>query len=162
MQSMSECKYSTGASMSCCTLATCWSVYLSGRRLHVGWKIWLYDVACCSVCLAAGMPPVAGHVLAAIYDCVYASCCSGYSAIIWPAVGCYIWLYACHPLLSISCFTLAICWLLCLAVCMPSVYLATHRPFVGCYGGALNRGLFFADPLPSLLGAVSGKISEIR
>jgi hypothetical protein len=29
-------------------------------------------------------------------------------------------------------------------------------------GGALNRGLFFADPLPSLLGAVSGKISEIR
>jgi hypothetical protein len=29
-------------------------------------------------------------------------------------------------------------------------------------GGALNRGLFFADPPPSLLGAVSGKISEIR
>ncbi len=29
-------------------------------------------------------------------------------------------------------------------------------------GEALNRGLFFADPLPSLLGAVSGKISEIR
>jgi hypothetical protein len=29
-------------------------------------------------------------------------------------------------------------------------------------GGALNRGLFFADPPPSLLGALSGKISEIR
>jgi hypothetical protein len=29
-------------------------------------------------------------------------------------------------------------------------------------GGALNRGLFLADPPPSLLGAVSGKISEIR
>jgi hypothetical protein len=29
-------------------------------------------------------------------------------------------------------------------------------------GGALNRGLFFADPPPSPLGAVSGKISEIR
>ncbi len=29
-------------------------------------------------------------------------------------------------------------------------------------GGALNRGLFFAGPPPSLLGAVSGKISEIR
>jgi hypothetical protein len=29
-------------------------------------------------------------------------------------------------------------------------------------GGALNRGLFFADPPLSLLGAVSGKISEIR
>ncbi len=29
-------------------------------------------------------------------------------------------------------------------------------------GGALNRGLFFADPPPSLLGTVSGKISEIR
>ncbi len=29
-------------------------------------------------------------------------------------------------------------------------------------GEALNRGLFFADPPPSLLGAVSGKISEIR
>ncbi len=29
-------------------------------------------------------------------------------------------------------------------------------------GGAVNRGLFFADPPPSLLGAVSGKISEIR
>ncbi len=29
-------------------------------------------------------------------------------------------------------------------------------------GGALNRGLFFADPPPSLLGAVSGKISEIH
>ncbi len=29
-------------------------------------------------------------------------------------------------------------------------------------GWALNRGLFFADPPPSLLGAVSGKISEIR
>jgi hypothetical protein len=32
----------------------------------------------------------------------------------------------------------------------------------GVQGGALNRGLFFADPPPSLLGAVSGKISEIR
>jgi hypothetical protein len=41
MLSMSECMYSTGASLSCCTFATCWSVYLSGRRLHVGWKIWL-------------------------------------------------------------------------------------------------------------------------
>ncbi len=29
-------------------------------------------------------------------------------------------------------------------------------------GGALNRGLFFAGPLPSPLGAVSGKISKIR
>ncbi len=29
-------------------------------------------------------------------------------------------------------------------------------------GGAVNRGLFFADPPPSLLGAESGKISEIR
>ncbi len=29
-------------------------------------------------------------------------------------------------------------------------------------GGALNRGLFFADPPSSLLGAVSGNISEIR
>jgi hypothetical protein len=29
-------------------------------------------------------------------------------------------------------------------------------------GGALNRGLFFVDPPPSLLGAVSGKISENR
>jgi hypothetical protein len=29
-------------------------------------------------------------------------------------------------------------------------------------GGALNRGLFFADPPPPLLGAVSGKISEVR
>jgi hypothetical protein len=29
-------------------------------------------------------------------------------------------------------------------------------------GGAVNPGLFFADPPPSLLGAVSGKISEIR
>ncbi len=29
-------------------------------------------------------------------------------------------------------------------------------------GGALNRGLFFADPPPSLLGAVSGNISEIH
>ncbi len=29
-------------------------------------------------------------------------------------------------------------------------------------GGAVNRGLFFADPPLSLLGAVSGKISEIR
>ncbi len=28
--------------------------------------------------------------------------------------------------------------------------------------GALNRGLFFADPPLSLSGAVSGKISEIR
>jgi hypothetical protein len=28
-------------------------------------------------------------------------------------------------------------------------------------GGALNRGLFFAGPPPSPLGAVSGKISEI-
>ncbi len=29
-------------------------------------------------------------------------------------------------------------------------------------GGAVNRGLFFADPPPSPLGAVSRKISEIR
>ncbi len=29
-------------------------------------------------------------------------------------------------------------------------------------GEALNHGLFFADPPPLLLGAVSGKISEIR
>jgi hypothetical protein len=29
-------------------------------------------------------------------------------------------------------------------------------------GGALNRGLFFADPPPSLLGAVTEKIIEIR
>jgi hypothetical protein len=29
-------------------------------------------------------------------------------------------------------------------------------------GGALNRGLLFADPPPSLLGAVSGNISEKR
>ena len=29
-------------------------------------------------------------------------------------------------------------------------------------GGALNRGLLFADPLPSPLGAVSGNISENR
>jgi hypothetical protein len=29
-------------------------------------------------------------------------------------------------------------------------------------GGALNRGLLFADPPPSLLGAVSGNIREIR
>jgi hypothetical protein len=29
-------------------------------------------------------------------------------------------------------------------------------------GGALNRGLLFADPPLSLLGAVSGNISEIR
>ncbi len=29
-------------------------------------------------------------------------------------------------------------------------------------GEALNRGLFFADPPPSLLGAVRRKISEIR
>jgi hypothetical protein len=29
-------------------------------------------------------------------------------------------------------------------------------------GGALNRGLFFAGPPPSPLGAVSGNISEIR
>jgi hypothetical protein len=29
-------------------------------------------------------------------------------------------------------------------------------------GGALNRGLLFVDPPPSLLGAVSGNISEIR
>ncbi len=121
MLSMPECLYSTAASMSCCTLATCWSVYLSGRWLHVGRKIWLYDVACCSVCLAAGMPPVAGHVLAAISGCLYASCCPGYSAIIWPAVGCYIWLYACHPLLSISGFTLAICWLLCLTIRLPPI-----------------------------------------
>ncbi len=34
--------------------------------------------------------------------------------------------------------------------------------YVGVQGGALNRGLFVADPPPSLLGAVSGKISEIR
>jgi hypothetical protein len=34
--------------------------------------------------------------------------------------------------------------------------------FFHVQGGALNRGLFFADPPPSLLGAVSGKISEIR
>jgi hypothetical protein len=32
----------------------------------------------------------------------------------------------------------------------------------GVLGGALNRGLLFADPPPSLLGAVSGNISEIR
>jgi hypothetical protein len=32
----------------------------------------------------------------------------------------------------------------------------------GIQGGALNRGLFFADLPPSLLGAVSGNISEIR
>ncbi len=35
-------------------------------------------------------------------------------------------------------------------------------PELHVQGGALNRGLFFADPLPLLLGAVSGKISEIR
>jgi hypothetical protein len=29
-------------------------------------------------------------------------------------------------------------------------------------GGAVNRGLLFAGPPPSPLGAVSGKISEIR
>jgi hypothetical protein len=29
-------------------------------------------------------------------------------------------------------------------------------------GGAVNRGLFFADPPPSPLGAVSGKISKNR
>jgi hypothetical protein len=28
--------------------------------------------------------------------------------------------------------------------------------------GAVNRGLFFADPPPLLLGAVSGKISELK
>jgi hypothetical protein len=33
---------------------------------------------------------------------------------------------------------------------------------VDIQGGALNRGLLFADPPPSPLGAVSGKISEIR
>jgi hypothetical protein len=36
------------------------------------------------------------------------------------------------------------------------------RPNECIQGGALNRGLFFADPPLSLLGAVSGKISEIR
>ncbi len=34
--------------------------------------------------------------------------------------------------------------------------------FIIVQGGAVNRGLFFADPPLSLLGAVSGKISEIR
>jgi hypothetical protein len=34
--------------------------------------------------------------------------------------------------------------------------------FLHIQGEALNRGLFFADPPPSLLGAVSRKISEIR
>jgi hypothetical protein len=38
---------------------------------------------------------------------------------------------------------------------VPSVYTYIQ-------GGALNGGLFFGDPPPSLLGAVSGKISEIR
>jgi hypothetical protein len=36
-----------------------------------------------------------------------------------------------------------------------------EMPSVCIQGGALNRGLFFADPPLSLLGAVSGKISEI-
>jgi hypothetical protein len=34
--------------------------------------------------------------------------------------------------------------------------------FMYIQGGAVNRGLFFADLPLSLLGAVSGKISEIR
>jgi hypothetical protein len=42
-----------------------------------------------------------------------------------------------------------------------------HLSVIACVystvqGGALNRGLFFAGPPPSLLGAVSGNISEIR
>ncbi len=38
------------------------------------------------------------------------------------------------------------------------IYIYTY---INIQGGAVNRGLFFADPPPSLLGAVSGKISEI-
>ncbi len=38
----------------------------------------------------------------------------------------------------------------------------TRKVILYIQGGALNRGLFFADPPPSLLGAVSEKISEIR
>jgi hypothetical protein len=34
--------------------------------------------------------------------------------------------------------------------------------FLNVQGGAFNRGLFFAGPPPLPLGAVSGKISEIR
>jgi hypothetical protein len=52
----------------------------------------------------------------------------------------------------------------CLSIAFPHTFLGEEG--VGGYiylqGEALNRGLFFADPPPSLLGAVSGKISEIR
>jgi hypothetical protein len=45
-----------------------------------------------------------------------------------------------------------------------AIFRTCLMPFQYMYiqGGALNRGLFFADPPLSLLGAVSGKISEIR
>ncbi len=45
-----------------------------------------------------------------------------------------------------------------------SLQMAMERAadLVDIQGGAVNRGLFFADPPPLLLGAVSGKISEIR
>jgi hypothetical protein len=35
-------------------------------------------------------------------------------------------------------------------------------PSMYIQGGAVNRGVFFVDPPPSLLGAVSGMISKIR
>jgi hypothetical protein len=43
-----------------------------------------------------------------------------------------------------------------------SALAALRRDREQVQGGAVNRGLFFAGPPPSLLGAVSGKISEIR
>ncbi len=66
-----------------------------------------------------------------------------------------------------------------LNILLPQIHNFPFRPFILIFlskeiykivqiispsiqGGALNRGLFFADPPPSPLGAVSGKISEIR
>jgi hypothetical protein len=57
------------------------------------------------------------------------------------------------PLLYFIYWHLLLNSLWCLLCILPTSYLYLQ-------GGALNRGLLFADPLPSPLGAVSGNISE--
>jgi hypothetical protein len=65
------------------------------------------------------------------------------------------------------CLSVSVHLCLCLSVRVsvplsPSVSIYQRGVSVLVQGGALNRGLLFADPPPSPLGAVSGKISEIR
>jgi hypothetical protein len=49
-----------------------------------------------------------------------------------------------------------------LQLCITHISVKNKEAHVLVQGGAVNCGLFLADPPPSLLGAVSGKISKIH